>query len=125
MARNEAVFYEIKCRSNKKDFYLRYDFAYDEKWVLTYGLKSLPAEDARESSAFGNRKSTIDISQARTGPQYKCPYCGTRGFVRCGSCGKLTCYDHSGHFTCAHCGNSGAVSGQIKDMDGSKHTSQR
>ena len=125
MARNEAVFYTLRCTKNKKEFYARYDYAFDNKWVLTYGLTELPEEDRMSSRRSENAKSTIDISLARTGPQYKCPYCGNRGFVRCGNCGKLTCYDYSGHFACAHCNNRGTVSGQIKNMDGSKYSSQK
>lgn len=125
MARNEAVFYKLKCTKTKQDFYARYDYAYDNKWVLTYGLRDLPESDRGSSKRSNNATSTIDVSQARTGPQYKCPYCGNAGYVRCSNCGKLTCYDHSGFFTCAHCGNKGSVSGYITNMDGSKYHSQK
>ena len=39
-----------------------------------------------------------------------CPYCGSTGWVRCGKCGKLTCYNGEGNsFTCAWCKSSGKL----------------
>ena len=81
MARNEAVILPVNCVSAHKTYYARYDYAYDEVWVLSYGLKEVPS-DGVGSSVSGIAK--IDISNSRTGPQYKCPYCGNRMFVRCG-----------------------------------------
>lgn len=47
----------------------------------------------------------------------KCPYCGNDGFVKCGRCGELTCWNSStNHFVCAACGNSGKVEGTISDL---------
>lgn len=79
MARNEAVILPVNCVSAHKTYYARYDYAYDGVWVLSYGLKEVPS-DGVGSSVSGIAK--IDISNSRTGPQYKCPYCGNRMFVR-------------------------------------------
>lgn len=105
-------FLSAKCGKCKKDFYPRYDFAADDKWVLTYGLKELPA-----GNGVGDSESMRDISGGRTGPQYKCPWCGNESFCRCGVCKKITCYSGEGLFTCAFCGNSGIPSGQITDIE--------
>lgn len=48
----------------------------------------------------------------------KCPDCGNTQYVKCNICHQLTCYDRSGHFTCAVCGNSGKVSGYINSLSG-------
>lgn len=121
MARNEAVILPVKCVSAHKTFYARYDYAYDGVWVLAYGLKSIPA-DGSGVSASGMSK--IDISNSRTGPQYKCPYCGNRNYVRCGRCKKLTCYSGNSTFTCDHCGNVGEVTGTIETIEGDRKRSQ-
>lgn len=47
---------------------------------------------------------------------YHCPICGNKDIVRCGKCHNITCYDGSGTFKCAHCGNSGKVSGTIQQI---------
>lgn len=121
MAKNEAVILPVKCVSSHNTFYARYDYAYDGVWVLTYGLKSAPS-DASESSSTGITK--INLGNSRTGPQYKCPYCGNTEFVRCGKCRKLTCYSGRGTFHCEHCGHSGEVTGYIESLEGDRRHSQ-
>lgn len=122
MAKNEAVILPINCVRSHRTFYARYDFAYDEVWVLAYGLKDIPS-DSLESSGNGEL-SQIDLSNSRIGPQYKCPYCGNIEFVCCGECGKLTCYSGNGTFICDHCGNTGEVSGTIDTLEGDRRHSQ-
>lgn len=122
MAKNEAVILPVNCVRTHRTFYARYDYAYDGVWVLTYGLKDIPSDGVEQSSGSG--MSRIDLSNSRTGPQYKCPHCGNTEFVRCGRCGKLTCYSGNGNFTCDHCGNTGEVSGTIESLEGNKRRSQ-
>jgi len=122
MAKSEVVFVDIHCVKTRLLFHQRYDFAADNKWVLTYGIKD--KEFVRISDqGTGNRKK-IDYSKLRTGPQYKCPYCGNRNYVQCGKCGKLTCYSGNGNFECVSCGNCGSVSGTIDSMEGAKGETQ-
>lgn len=109
---DNLFFLEVKCSKTRNTFYAIFDYAADDIWALTYGVKNLPTGEKVSSGS-----SQQDISNMRTGPQYKCPYCGSTSFVKCGSCGKLTCYDGSGHFDCAHCPNSGTVSGHIEKID--------
>lgn len=124
MAKNEAVFFDVKCVKEKKLFHARYDFAADDRWVLTYGIRDDVFKSMSISENAEKNQKTIDLSNARTGPQYKCPYCGNNSFVRCGKCKKLTCYDDSGVFTCVSCGSSGKVSGVISNLEGSKGKAQ-
>ncbi len=49
---------------------------------------------------------------------YKCPICGKRSFVQCKKCKKISCYDESGWFSCAYCGNQGLVLGRIHHTQG-------
>ena len=122
MAKNEAVFLPVNCVNTHKEFFARYDYAYDGVWVLTYGVKAIPSDVSEYSGSGGS--SRMDLSNSRTGPQYRCPYCGNREFVRCGRCRKLTCYSGKGNFTCDHCGNTGEVKGTIDSLEGSKRRSQ-
>lgn len=112
---DKLFFLELKCSKTKEPFYARFDYAADDMWALTYGLKTLP-----EGQGVTSEGAQQDISVLRVGPQYKCPYCGSTNFVRCGACGKLTCYDDGGKFSCAHCPNKGTVSGHIEKIDVSK-----
>ena len=107
MAKNEAVFLPINCVNAHRTFYARYDFAYDGAWVLTYGLKDIPLDVSGGSGSGEGRE--IDLLNSRTGPQYRCPYCGNTSFVQCGAC---------------HCGHTGEVSGTIDSLEGDKRRSQ-
>lgn len=104
---DDLFFLEAKCVQTKATFYIRYDKAADGKWCKTYGVKAAP------QGATGDIHSNveIDISEARHGPQYKCPYCGNKSYIRCGDCGKLTCFHYGDkRFLCAHCGAGRPVS---------------
>lgn len=60
----------------------------------------------------------IDLSNGLdTGKTYHCPICGNKRIVRCGRCHHITCYDGNGTFKCAHCGNTGKVSGTMKSIE--------
>lgn len=114
-------FLEAKCVNTNKDFYIRFDKAAGGVWCQTYGVKNKPVDST--GSSF--QSSEIDISTSTVGPQYQCPHCGNTGYVRCGSCGKLTCKPSIvKEFTCAHCGRSGVVNGYITKIDGNSGTGQ-
>lgn len=122
MAKNEAIILSVNCLRTHRTFFARYDFAYDGVWVLTYGSKDVPSNISGSSGS--GELFRIDLSNSRTGPQYRCPYCGNTGFVCCGKCKKLTCYSGSGNFVCNHCGNTGEVSGAIDSLEGDRWRSQ-
>ena len=103
-------FLKAKCVNTNKDFYIRHDFAADDRWVLTYGVKELP-----DNTASSGATMEVDYSSARFGPQYRCPHCGNANFILCGKCGKYTCHQGGGvkESKCAHCGNEGQIGGNI------------
>ena len=113
MAVFEAVFMDAVCGKTRKPFILRFDVGADDKWVLTYGLTTVPSGSGEGS------KRKVDLTNFRFGPQYKCPYCGQDGLVQCG-CGRgLSCKSsHSDDFVCGHCGKSGTVNGSIDSLEG-------
>lgn len=107
-----------RCSVTKEDFDI---FLGSPKGRLTM-IGSKRSEHA-SSSIFGNRSGSskgmkvIDLSNGLdTSRTYHCPICGNKSIVRCGRCHHITCYDRSGHFTCAYCGNSGQVSGTMKQI---------
>lgn len=111
----DLFFLELKCARTHSTFYARYDMGADDRWVKTYAVKNLPVGTGNLSKKNVNR----DISNARWGPQYKCPDCDNKSYVRCSQCGKLTCYSE-GLFTCAYCGHTGDVSGTLNEVTSTK-----
>lgn len=118
---NNLFFLEAKCANTDKVFYIRFDKAAGGVWCQTYGVKSKPTD-----SAGGSFQSMeLDISNSTKGPQYKCPHCSNTSYVRCGNCGKLTCFPKEGkNFKCAHCEHEGIVSGYITEIGGNSGTGQ-
>lgn len=101
-------FLKMKCSKTRQPFYVRHDFAADDRWVRTYGVKEIP-----DGENVGGVGMQVDYTSVRIGPQYKCPDCGNRNFVHCGKCGEYSCYSgsrESKHFKCAHCGFEGEIS---------------
>lgn len=62
---------------------------------------------------------TLSISGTIYSGTHECPFCGNKGFVKCGACGEMTCMpDGAESFECAVCGNKGRITGSISDMSG-------
>ena len=101
----EKVFFvKAYCMTERKPFFMRYDYAADDCWVRTYGVKELSSSDAASMSGSG---TNIDVSGARRGPQYKCPWCGNKSFWRHGACGTINCWDgDSDDVVCGKCGTA-------------------
>ena len=118
---DNLFFLDAKCVNTNNTFYIRFDKAAGGVWCQTYGVKHMP----QSTTGVNHNSMEIDISKTTTGPQYKCPYCGNTGYVRCGTCGKITCKPtNTKEFRCAHCGKSGVVSGYITNAKGSSGTGQ-
>ena len=101
-------FLKARCGKTSRDFYIRHDFAADDRWVLTYGVTELPVG---ETVTGATRE--VDYTAVRLGPQYKCPHCGNREFVRCGVCQKYVCHPGTNitrDFRCTYCAHEGKIS---------------
>lgn len=119
---------EARCSANNKPFFVRCDMAADGTWVQTYGLRNRPVDRNSDSS-----EQKIDLNKVVIGPQYRCPYCGRRSFVKHGACGRISCYQHDldkGNFHCGWCDEDGILdkpgSGADKpfDVDGRSGSGQ-
>ena len=82
----------------------------------TVGSCASFAGAVRTSDYKENVKSIVVEGGIYTEKTYRCPICGNKDIVRCGKCHNITCYDGSGSFTCAYCGNSGRVSGVMDQV---------
>jgi len=78
-----------------------------EDWVRTWAF---PIEDdvaKREGFDANDISGSLNAVDGFPG----CPYCKTNGFVLCGKCKKMGCWNNTsvveGVYTCPWCGNSG------------------
>lgn len=115
MKRTDAVFLHLRCEKTHNNFTARCDLGADDSWVVAYGLKGIVNDNNR------NLKRTIDIykKKVRRGPQYKCPYCGNLGYVKCNSCHGLTCWNGKDtHIKCQFCHENLRIEGNISSLKG-------
>lgn len=74
-------------------------------WIRTWAFKI--REDMARREGFD--KVFINGSFARTEEYPGCPYCGGNGFIVCGVCKKISCYNGEDIGVCRWCGNQAAV----------------
>ena len=91
------------------------------------GIEHTPTTSEKLSTLFFGKKrnefveesSSVQMQGSFKGDT-TCPFCGNDNYVKCGTCGRLTCYETStGKFICAACGIHGTITGTIHDLDGS------
>ena len=112
----EANVVMAKCGKSHKPYGIRIEERMDNIWYCTWAFKL--SEQAAHHEGYGNTMITgrVDLDSKYPG----CPYCGAGGWVSCGKCGKLTCYDgEKKRFICSWCGGSGKVQvAEIFDLSG-------
>ena len=82
------------------------------QWVITWAF-ALP-EQALHSEGYGGTIRVGSISFESDIPS--CPYCDSPSFVKCGACGRATCWAREPFFQCRWCAESGEVSGVITSI---------
>lgn len=109
-----------KCAITCDDFDITIEKRNDKLMMLegkkrnTTAIRTLPSSSHSDKKE-GLKPLTVD-NGIYTEKTYHCPICGNKNIVRCGKCHNITCYDGSGTFKCAHCGNRGKVSGSIQQI---------
>jgi len=100
-----TVFIETKCSKTKKNYWMRYDYSADDLWIWTYCYTTLPANEANRGSENINFPVSNNGLGFFSGPQnHGCPWCGDKGWVHCGKCGRYYCKGHSKEWECPWCG---------------------
>ncbi|MCL1914302.1 MAG: hypothetical protein FWG10_10630 [Eubacteriaceae bacterium] len=117
--KKESVFIMAHCSNTGKPFYVRFDFAADNKWVMTYGIASQDKNEHQEGEA-----AKVDYKNFRIGPQFKCPYCKNGTIALC-SCKAYACVGlDEKMMVCPTCGKKGWLSKLKKNISGSQGKSQ-
>lgn len=113
MRTNNVVIVPAKCQHSGKMFGIRTEKKNDG-WHMNWAFE-LPEDEAeRENIGEETVSGRVIID-----PEYPgCPYCGGKGFVHCGKCGKLSCWDEEEvSFSCHHCGHTGEIGMNADEFD--------
>ena len=89
----------IRCKSSKRLYCARIQQKKGNEWEMTW---SFPIDDNRAKNE-GFDKTKIKADCYATDDYPGCPTCGSTGYVQCGSCGKLTCWNGENRSKCAWC----------------------
>ena len=108
----EANIILIKCEIAKKVFGARVQKTENNDWVRTWAFEINDKIAINE----GYDKTNIQGSLSAVDEYPGCPYCGTKGFFKCGKCGKVNCYNGEEIATCNWCGNTGKLT-PVKQFD--------
>ena len=113
MRKNNVVIVPAKCQHSGKMFGIRAERKNDG-WHMNWAFE-LPEDEAKREN-FG--KEAIS-GRVIIDPEYPgCPHCGGKGFVHCGKCGKLSCWDEEEvSFNCHHCGYKGKIGMSADEFD--------
>lgn len=101
--KKNAIVIIAACGKSKRKFAIRSE-QISNAWYFTWAFKI--NESRIKSEGFDKSKISGLLYVANEYPG--CPHCGATGFVRCGSCGKISCFGENDKlFTCPFCGISG------------------
>jgi hypothetical protein len=98
-----------QCARSRQGFGIRIEHA-GGHWVGTWAFPMKDAAAKREGYDKTELTGTFAIGPAYPG----CPHCKATGWVTCGACSKLACWDGDSHtVVCPWCGNRADVGGEI------------
>lgn len=98
----EANIILIRCNKENKAFGVRVQKMKDGDWYRTWAFKV----NARHAKNEGYDTNKVVGNLCATEEYPGCPYCGSKGFVQCGTCKKLTCWNGEESMTCHWCGST-------------------
>lgn len=108
MAIKEAHIVLARCpQYNRRLYGIRVEKQPDH-WALTWAF---PIDESKAKSE--GYDETVLNGTFHPSPNYNgCPFCGTKTFLHCPRCSKITCYHGESYATCAWCGLSGETKAQ-------------
>ena len=98
----EANVVLVRCNKNRKIYGTRIQKMSDGDWWRTW---SFPVDEKRAKNE-GYDQQNIQGNLFATEEFPGCPYCGTKSFVQCNKCRKLSCWNGEKVLKCEWCGNN-------------------
>ncbi len=102
----------MKCPEGKKIYGVRVE-EYQGDWYRTWAF---PLDSKRASrEGYDKEKCSGNLYPADEYPG--CPYCRTTQFLKCTSCGKLSCWNGQEKIECPWCGTKGKIITMEKEIE--------
>ncbi len=98
----DATILMIHCYNQNRVFGARTERMRDGDWWRTWAF---PISE-RIAHAEGYDKTPVRGNLYCTEEYPGCPYCGSKGFVHCNKCHKLTCWNGETKMVCPWCNNN-------------------
>ena len=97
----EANILLFRCNNANQIYGVRVQKMGDGDWWRTWAFKVKAQQAKREGFDKTRVQGNLDATDEYPG----CPYCGTHGFVQCGQCQKITCWNGETSMVCKWCGH--------------------
>lgn len=91
----------IKCTKTKNAFGARIQKMKDGDWWRTWAFMIKPKQAKNEGYDNTQVQGNLNATDEYPG----CPHCGTNGFVQCGKCKRISCWNGETSLVCPWCGN--------------------
>lgn len=98
----EAAVILVKCSNGKRVYGIRTQKMSDGDWWRTWAF---PVDEKRAKNE-GYDETKVQGNLYHTEEYPGCPYCGTKNFVQCNKCKKISCWHGETRMTCPWCGNN-------------------
>lgn len=97
----EAAVIVARCKKRNQMYGIRTQKMSDGDWWRTWAFSL----DEKRAYNEGYDVTKVQGNLYYTEEYPGCPYCGTKSFVQCNICRKLSCYNNEVRMNCLWCGN--------------------
>jgi transcription elongation factor Elf1 len=102
-----------RCSRNSGGFGIRFERSGETRWYATWAFALKETAAKREGYDRSEISGVIQLYPSYPG----CPHCANSQIVRCGHCGKVSCWDGETRLvTCPWCGNRAEIAGAITSL---------
>jgi hypothetical protein len=96
-------------RGSGQSFGIRIEEMSPKKWAATWAFPLQAGAAQREGYDRTDIRGSFGLADGYPG----CPSCEQRGFVQCGACEELGCWESSEMYTCPWCQRTSGIAGEI------------
>ena len=112
-APRNIVIVAARCGQTAGGFGIRFEQSGEARWSATWAFALNESAAMREGYDRSEISGTIDLAPSYPG----CPHCAKSAIVRCGGCGKVSCWNGETRVvTCPWCRNRAELAGAITTL---------